>query len=331
MTDYLYHSARIRALEGAILGKDKLERILAADGEDAVLALLNECGILPVTDEESGRLLREETLLGILRRAYDEIRSLAPDEAVLLLWRYPYDCNNVKAAIKGFLRKIDPRSMMFDFGTLEIDAVIRMAETGDFSGLSPAMALAADEAVRAFARTQNPQQIDLLLDKACYRDMLTAAQNSGVRFAEALVRERIDLINLQIVVRILRMKMGESGRALLGESLLEGGRISHDQLLEWFEAGESVMWDRLYYTEYGKLAEKVVQTDRGLTAIERSADDFWMAHIREAKYVSYGPEVLIAFLQAHEYEVRNLRIILAGRAARLNVETIRERIREGYV
>jgi len=331
MSDYLYNSARIRARENALLGRDKLEGLLAADGEAAILTLLTEYGFDPVTDAESGRLLREETLLGILRQAYAEIAALAPDAEVLRLWRYPYDCNNVKAAIKGFLRKLDPRSMMFDFGTLEIEAVIGMAESGDFSALPPAMAIAADEAVRAFAKTKNPQQIDLLLDRACYEDMLAAAERSGVAFAVALVREKIDLINLLIVVRILRMKLGESGRMLLSASLLSGGRLSHAQLLSWFEAGESVMWDRLYYTSYGKLSEAVAASDRGLTAVERSADDFWMAHVREAKYASFGPEVLIAFLQAHEYEVRNLRIILAGKTAGLSQETIRERIREGYV
>ncbi|MBR3893550.1 MAG: V-type ATPase subunit [Clostridia bacterium] len=330
MTDYLYHSARIRALECALLGRDRLEKILAADGE-AVLTLLNEYGITPVTDAESGRLLREETLLGELHGSYAEIASLASDETVLRLWRYPYDCNNVKAAIKGFIRRIDPRSMMFDFGTLETETVIAMAQSGDFSALPPAMAIAADEAVQAFAKTKNPQQIDLLLDRACYADMLAAAERSGVAFAVALVREKIDLINLLIVVRILRMKLGESGKALLSASLLTGGNLSLAQLLSWFAAGESVMWDRLYYTSYGKLSEAVAASDRSLTAVERSADDFWMAHVKEAKYASFGPEVLIAFLQAHEYQVRNLRIILAGKTAGLPAETIRERIREGYV
>ncbi len=331
MTDYLYHSARVRALERELLDGEQLDRLLAADGEAAVLTLLNEYGILPVTDAESGRLLREETLLGVLRRAYAEIAALAPDEAVLLLWRYPYDCNNVKAAIKGFIRKIDPRPMMFDFGTQPIEAVIRMAQSGDFSALSPAMAIAADAAVRAFAKTKNPQQIDLLLDRACYADMLAAAKDSGVTFAEELVREKIDLTNLLTVVRVKRMKLGESGRMLLEETLLEGGEISHASLLSWFAEEETLMWDRLYYTDYGKLAEAVAATDRSLTAIERSLDQYWMTHIREAKYVSFGPEVLIAFLQANEYEVRNLRIILAGKTAGLDAATIRERIREGYV
>lgn len=331
MTDYLYHSARVRALESGIVGRERLDKLLGADSEEECLALLREFGILPLTDTESGRFLREETLLGILRSAYGEIASMAPDERVLLLWRYPYDCNNVKAAIKGFVREIDPRSMMFDFGTVDAETVIGMVQAGDFTGLSEGMAAAAAEAMRVYAKTKDPQSIDLLIDAACYADMLSAASASGVEPAVELVREKIDLTNLLTTVRVLRMKNGENGKALLRESLLRGGKLSHAWLLSQFAAGEDALWDKLYYTEYEKLSVLVAASDKTLTAVERSCDNYLMQTLKEIKYVSFGAEVLIAFLQAHEYEVRNLRIILAGKAAGLSVNTIRERIRDSYV
>ncbi len=127
------------------------------------------------------------------------------------------------------------------------------------------------------------------------------------------------------------MKNGENGKTLLRESLLEGGRLSHAWIFSQIEAGEDRLWDQLYYTEYAKLSIAVVASDRSLTAVERSCDNYLMETLQGIKYVSFGAEVLIAFLQAHEYEVRNLRIILAGKAAGLSVATIRERIRDSYV
>ena len=331
MADYLYHSARVRSLERNIIGHERLEQLLQAESEKELVALLEEYGVALAVDTESGRLLREETLLGILSRTYAELAEMAPNEKVLLLWRYPYDCNNIKAAIKAFVRKIDPSSMLFDFGTVEIDDVKRAVQTGDFSALPTAMAEAADRAVKLYAKTKDPQSIDLCIDRACYADMLEAATESGVAFAEELVREKIDLTNLLIAVRILRMRSGEIGNILLGESLIAGGKLSRTWILSQFALGEKVLWKQLLYTEYEKLAEAVAATEATLTAIERSADNFFMEKLKEVKYVSYGAEVLIAFLQAHEYEVRNLRIILAGKAAGLSVNTIRERIRDSYV
>ena len=49
------------------------------------------------------------------------------------------------------------------------------------------------------------------------------------------------------------------------------------------------------------------------------------------KFVPSGLEVMIAFLAAHEYEVKNLRILLSGKEAGIPVATIRERIRDSYV
>ena len=60
-------------------------------------------------------------------------------------------------------------------------------------------------------------------------------------------------------------------------------------------------------------------------------DSFWMRRIQGVKFVPYGPEVLIAYLLAQEYEVRNLRICIAGKRERLSVEMIRERMRDSYV
>ena len=330
MADYMYGSARVRTLEASLIGRERIESLLDAKSTAEMWSRLQEYGVEPVRDA-GGFILREETLLEILRRSYREILEIFPDDAMLELWRYPYDCNNLKAAIKAFERKIDPRSMMFDFGVFDAEHVIRMVETRNFEALPRAMRMAAEEGISAYAKTKNPQQIDLLLDRACFADMLCAAQKSGNEFAIRLVRRQIDLTNLLICVRILRMQSGEAGKLLLCDAWIDGGFLPYETLQEWFLAGEEMLWDRLYYTEYSKLASAVASSDRSLTAVERCCDNYRMEEIRSAKYVPYGAEVIIAFLLAHEYEVRNLRIVLAGKEAGIAPATLRERIRDSYV
>ena len=314
-----------------MIGRERIEVLLEAKSTDEVLGYLREYGIEPVIDAESGKFLREETLLSVLQQAYAAVEDMLPNDAALKLWRYPYDCNNIKAAIKGFVRRIDPRSMMFDFGTVEIERLLQMVQTGNYDGLPTAMCRAAQEATALYAKTKNPQTIDLLLDRACYADMLSTAMHSGSGSAVTLVRQKIDLTNLLITVRILRMKSGEVGKILLNDALLEGGEIATAQIKEWFAAGEESLWDRLYYSQYSALASAVAAGDGGLTAVERCVDNYWMQEIRKIRFVPFGAEVAIAFLLAHEYEVRNLRIILGGKEVGLNTETIRERIRDSYV
>jgi V/A-type H+-transporting ATPase subunit C len=203
-----------------------------------------------------------------------------------------------------------------------------MVEKGRFDGLSPAMRMAAEEAVALYAKTKNPQLIDLTLDKACYRDMLSAAMASGDDFSKRLVVARIDLTNVLTVVRILRMKSGEAGKALMEEAFLEGGLLSRADLLG---KTEETVWEELRYTCYGSFAHAAAEGNGSLSGIERAADDFVMEIVKETKFIPVGAEVMIAFLLAHEYEVKNLRIVLAGKEAGLSPSVIRERIRKSYV
>lgn len=333
MADYFYACARVRALEAGLLGREGLLTLSEAPTLDACYNLLAERGYALKRDEQSGAILREETLLSMLLAAYGEIAELTKeaDTEVFSMWRYPYDCNNAKAAIKCFIRKKDPTGMMFDFGTVSVQDMIDAARINDFSALPTHMAQAAQDAVSAFAKTGNPQMIDLLLDRACYSDMLEAAEMSGVEYATRLVKTKIDLINLVTCVRILRMKNGEAGKMLLRDSLLAGGFLPDDLTMELYDAGERGFWERLLYTDYKRFSEAVGGKTPSLTAVECASDNFFMNVVREARFVASGAEVLIGYLLGVESEMRNVRVILAGKAVGLQSETVWERIRDSYV
>ena len=331
MKDYMYESARVRAMEQRLITKEQLAELCDAKDTEQLWRRLEELGVETVA-AEAGGYDREETLLRRLQGVYGELLTMAPTESALRLWLYPYDCNNLKAAIKGFFRKIDPRSMMFAFGTVTVEDMMLAVEHASFACLPSAMQRAASEAIAAYSKTLNPQVIDLTVDRACYEDMLAAARESGSVFAERLVREKIDLTNLLIAIRILRMRSGENGKQLLEQALLAGGSLSTEEIKTLFAEGERALWNRLYYTEYSKLAARLAgKGERTLTEVERAIDNYWMTHVAEAKFAPYGLDVLIGFLLAFETESRNLRIVIAGKEAGLSAAIIRERIRESYV
>ncbi len=331
MADYLFGSANIRTLENAIIGRERIEKLLNTKTVDEAWSLLSNWGVHIVYNGEDGKPLREETLLGILKGAYARLCELAPDADALRLWLYPYDCNNLKAAQKAFIRGIDPTSMLFDFGTLPATDIVKMVAAGNYEGLPANMQASALAAMDEYAKTKNPQVIDLILDKACWRDMLAAAQLSGEAFVIRLVQTRIDLLNTMIALRILRMNSGEVGKVLFADAFLEGGKLSFAHMNECLANGEEALWSFLYRTEYSAFAQSFAKSDKTLSSAEKLADNYWMSLILENKFIPDGLEVMIAFLAAHEYEVKNLRILLSGKEAGIVTATIRERIRDSYV
>ncbi len=331
MADYLFGSANIRTLENAIIGRERIERLLNTKTTDEAWNLLSDWGVHIVRNHESGKPMREETLLGILKGAYERLGELAPDSDALRLWLYPYDCNNLKAAQKAFIRGIDPSSMLFDFGTLAATDLVKMVETGNYEGLPANLQASAQNAMDEYAKTKNPQVIDLILDKACWRDMMDAAKASGEAFVIRLVETRIDLLNIMIALRILRMKSGEVGKVLFADAFLEGGKITLESLLNALSNGEDALWESLRSSDYVRFAESFAKSDGALSTAEKLADNYWMSLILANKFVPDGLEVMISFLAAHEYEIKNLRIVLAGKEAGIPTATIRERIRDSYV
>ncbi len=329
-TAYMYASARVRALEVGIVGKDRIEHLADAASMDELYARLEEYGVTLIKDER-GSVKEEATLQGILNNAMREVAENAPAPELYDFMRYPYDCHNIKAAIKCYLRKVDAHNMLFDLGSVAAKTVADMPKTQDFALLPTAMAQAAPLAMQAYVKTGNPRAIDLALDKACFADMLTCAKAGGEPYHIDLVRTQIDLVNIMICLRMIRMQAGEQGVLLLEQAMPEGGMLDKDKLIGLVTEGEQALIYYLAHSPYDKLANALRESDGTAASAERLADDYRMAMIRNAKSTTFGAPVLSAYFYAAEYAVKNIRIIIAAKRAGLDAKTIRERIRTSYV
>ena len=334
-TEYTYASARIRALENRMVGRERIDALAEARNADEVMDRLAEYGLtLPdvegIPDGEAQGVARERMLLSVLREAYDEVESSVPDPAVFRYFRYPYDCNNLKAAIKCAIRGIDTGDMLFDFGTVPADMVEGLLREGKLDAFPTAMAAAVSVAREAYDKTGDPRRIDTVLDAACYEDMLTAASAAGEITLTGWLRTRIDLTNILITLRILRMGMGDVGKGFLKESLLSGGALDPHQLTEAADEGEEGLWAALKPTPYEKLC-RVEGEPRALSALEKVADDLYMEMVRRDTRIPFGAPIAAGYLVGWEFAIKNIRIILAAKDAGLGTDVIRERIRLSYV
>jgi V/A-type H+-transporting ATPase subunit C len=333
-TEYMYSSAKIRALETRMLGSEGCDRLLAARDSDGVFAMLADYGytVVKKQGEADGgtRIDREATLMSALSAGFSEIAGITPQPLTAKILQYKYDCNNIKAAIKGRARSIDPRDMMFPIGTVSLENVIEAVKTGDYKAFPKHMAEAAAKASEAYVKTKNPQDIDIILDKACFCDMTDAARQTGVPFIIKYVKALIDLTCIIMCIRVLRMKSGETGRSLLEYALPEGGELEKEFILSGYDKGEVGFLASLKNTQYSEFADKL-KNEASLSYIEREADRYIMNIVREVKWIPFGAELATAYLIALEYGLKNIRIIMAGKDAGLEDAAIRERMREMYV
>ena len=323
--DYLYLSARIHAMENKLLTRERMERMLSARSAEEAAKVLSECGY---GDFPSLTPAAIEGVLDAARLAlFADLRRAAPDPAIVDVFCIKYDYHNAKVLLKAEATGQSPDRLLLDAGRYPAGRLKEDYVQGDLSRYSPAFAQAVAQARELLASSGDPQAADLLLDRAYYAEMLSAAQAAGSPFLEGYVRLSIDSVNLRSVVRSARMGKGPD---FLRRVLLPEGNVKTDSLLS---AGAGDLAGVFAHTYLTAAAQEGAEAIRGgsLTQFERLCDNALTAYLSQGKRVAFGEHPLIGYLYAKENELTTIRIILTGRLAGLDAETIRERLRESYV
>ena len=325
-TDYLFLSTRIKSMERNLLNGERLERMLEARTPEDAAKVLTECGWPDMPRVNLDGLDRVLTLER--DKTLKDLTSSAPHPEILEVFKVKYDYHNIKTLLKAEAMGVDPERLLVSAGRVKVEELTEKLRSGDLRGLPGILQSAAGEAREVLGTTGDPQLADFVLDRAYFQDMFHLAQESGSAFLEGYVRIQIDSANLRSVVRTLRM--GKSMEFLRGV-LFEGGNIDTNRILNNAAGGN--LEDLYAISPLKEAAEAGTAALNGgrLTRFEKLCDDAVLSYVAGAKYVAFGEAPVIGYLAAKENEFTSVRIIMSGRMAGLDADTIRERLRDSYV
>lgn len=320
-TDFLAISARIRAMENRLLNRDRLERIIEARSDQEALKVLVECGYpdLPGAGlEQMLAQVREETVKDLSRAV--------PGEPGLEIFKLKYDYHNAKTILKAQAMGVDASRLLLKGGRYEPEDLLSRWQQERMGGCADPFRRAMEQASALLKESKDPQQADLLLDKAMYAEMTQMAKGSKSAFQEGYVRILVDAANLRTAVRVYRMDKDEE---FLRSVLLEGGNVSVQTIAAARGEGIADVFQSGSLAEAAKLGAALVKPGSGaLTVFEKACDDAVTKYVSAARRVPFGEQVVIGYLYAKEAELTAVRTIFAGRAAKLDGDTIRRRLRE---
>lgn len=327
--DYIFACARVRSAEKNLLSKEKLGILVETKTMEDAIKLLAEAQYgnegEVIRPENYERLLEQET-----GKLYEFAKEIAPGEEAFKIISYPFDYHNIKTLLKAEFLGLDGRGMLLEGGTIDPSAMAMLVKERDYMPMTQHMRTAIEEAVDTHARTKDPQCVDLICDRECYADILEAAKASGNRFVMKYVQLLIDTINLKTFVRV--RKMGQPW-SFFGNVFLSGGTISEKVFVAGYEEPVNQFAARLEGSSLAQAAEEglaAMKETGSFTSIERLCDDALMNYMKDAKYISFGIEPLLAYTVAKQAEIKSVRIVLAGKAAGIAPHLIRERLRETY-
>ncbi len=322
--DWLYLSAYIAAKEARMLTPALCERMLTASDWAECARLTEECGYPDMSGLNAAGI--ETALREHREEVFSELASLAPDKALVDIFRCKYDYHNAKTLIKAEGANVDGLYLLSGSGRVPAQTFCDAYHEEEYGDLPPALAAATAEARGIFARTGNPQLVDFALDRACCAEQGAMADETGSGYMKGYVRILIDSANLRSAVRCLRMGRGSD---FLKQALIPGGNCDADLLLQSGASGEGLA-ALFQATPLQAAAELGAEAVHGgeLTAFERACDNAVNAYLDSARLVCFGDAPVAAYVAGVENEIAALRIILTGRLSGVRAEAIRERLRE---
>jgi V/A-type H+-transporting ATPase subunit C len=356
--DYLFIASRIRVMENKLLTKQDYEAMLISESLTEIYRILEEHGIKG-KESSFGERDYEQALSDMLISSYGEILGSVPNPELFSILTYPYDCNNLKAVLKGTESGVPYEHALVPLGTVSLERVKENVKNRDFSEFPENMREAAREAILLLAKTKMPQTAELLLDSACFADIQAAVNENPVPLFSELLKIKADTVNILSSLRICKLFSGEKAADIMEKTFVSGGSLPIDIFIGVIEAGalengqttgvddesglikneedkflekvETALAERLVYTEYSNFGKRLFSGGISVYEAEKILDDIYIKKAKSSREVLSGAEVIAGYLLAIENQVKNIRIILAGKKHKADYKSLSERLRESYV
>lgn len=325
-TNYLHAAARVHSLESRLIsGKELLRAAEASDPQEA-FRILARRGIL----REFSLKDCEKALDRDLRETYELAERITGNSQITFPFRYPADGHNLKVFAKARVLEENCESLYKETGTFSPEVMREELETERFEKIPRKLGQAALLAAERLARTRDPQACDIRIDKAVLELMREKAREIGNPLLEEYAAAKIDLINLETAVRLLRVK---KEAYQIQRVLAPGGTIAPSRITEACSAGYGGIARLAAKTGIAKGLEDSLATFRqgqSLDLFEERLEGCFQELFDKAKLIPFGLEPVIAFLCQKEREVRAVRLILTAKRFGLPGERTGERIRYLY-
>ncbi|GAA0070203.1 V-type ATP synthase subunit C [Clostridium sardiniense] len=322
---------RLRVLETRLLDKAKIDRMIDGDSANEALKVLQESEYANVMTGVKRAEDYEEVLSKELKRVYELMYDASPSKSLIDIMSIKYDYHNIKVLLKGIFLNKDLSDMLIPVGKINLSLLKHSIDNNNMADLPSAMRNGIEKTKEVFEGTKDPQQIDIILDNAMFEEMREIARELDDRFVDKYVSALIDLTNLKT---LLRVKKQNKNRDFLQEVIINGGAIDEDTLVALLNDAPENISNKLAFTNYNEVIkigiEDYTKTDSA-SLLEKLVDNYIMDMMKEAKFIPFGVEPILAYVYAKETEIKVIRIIMVGKLNNISGEVIRERLRDIYV
>lgn len=329
----------IRVLETKLLNENELERmVLAKDAVDAY-KILNETDYSTHIGDIEDASSFQEVINSGLKDTKELITRIAPDNWVFNILWFRYDFHNMKVLLKAKHsgKEFDKvKEYCFQFGAIELEKLRKYILDGEEAsfGLEEEYEKYIKESIKLaeadYLKSEDPQLIDIVLDKRFCKIINKIAVRSGNAFLITLTRKYIDLKNIELFIRL---KIQEREEALLEKGFICRGTLEKYRFIDAFRKDINDFAESMRHTDYANIirdAIKGYEEEKSFVKLDKLSYNHLTDYIQRAKRIAIGPEPVFAYFWAKKNNALIIRSIMVSKLNGIDPEKIRYLIRTLY-
>lgn len=324
---YPFASARVRAKENTLIGREKVQRLLRAADAGEALALLAEFGY-PVSDGMQPEDF-EKAIAAALKSLYAFVDEVTPDQKVTDLFFQQFDYHNLKAILKSeYLGTGAAQRVLVNEGTMEPALMYEAVREKKYNSFPDEMRLALIELDKRFAVRPDASLIGLTLDAAYGAQIVRELESVKEPFVHEFFAVLIDFAN---VGAVLRLKRANVGRDVFERAFIPGGSISKDALRRAFEM---TVEDAQLALARGKYAHELTaafeyyRRTGNMTMLWKVKNDFLIRLATQHRQDMFSISPLMAFMVSKVRETEAVRMIMIAKLNGLDMKDVAELLPE---
>ncbi len=225
---------------------------------------------------------------------------------------------------------------MFGFGAIKIESLKKYIFDGEDTGfgLDEELEKYIKESIKIaqadFNKDEDPQMIDIVLDKRFCKIINELAVKSGNEFLITLTKKYIDLKNIEL---FLRLKIQNREENLLEKGFVARGTIEKYKFLDSFKKDINDFTETMRHTDYVNIIREAVkgyEEEKSFVNLDKFSYNHLNDYIQRAKRIAIGPEPVFSYFWAKKNNALIIRSIMVGKLNDVEPEQIRKMIRNLY-
>ena len=322
MANAIYANARAKALENALLSKDRLNRMAESVSADEAVKILYEVnfgdGLIIDGAPDFERLIAAEQ-----KKFIAFIREVSASDYVTKFFLLENDYHNAEAIVRAKHLKSDYLPMLVSDGLIRSEDMAKKIMADDYGDFSDKLAGALSYADGEFvAGNASGAAVNAAFVKALYSELSNCAKK--IKELGNIFGCKADCANIGVALRTRNFSEAE-------KYFVPGGLLDSDSLKVLCEEDLDILREKCRYFPRGDFILAAVNRDGNpLTEFEKLSDDYAMDVLKKHRYSIDGMLPFITYCYYKSTEIKNVRIILVGLLNGWDKNDIKRRLRNGY-